>query len=206
MFCSAGRFLYNTPGLEKRQACMTSQKQDGRTTAPSHWLRWSQHKWKRRYLFILNCVAILSKHKATRDTWVTHFTEPRARPSSTEACSRHRFTWGAGHRVSHRRGDTTNNRPHCNMNHDKQGQLHMLRSLAVNLQRVTFKLARSLKHLDSSGVMLRLILCTHWTRTFTTVNHWNWNHNHPEFREPNRVMAQGTKTVAYRLRQTTHET
>ncbi|TNN60957.1 hypothetical protein EYF80_028837 [Liparis tanakae] len=42
-----------------------------------------------RYLFILNWVAILSKHSATRDTCVTHLLEHDGEPSSTDAWSRH---------------------------------------------------------------------------------------------------------------------
>jgi len=45
-----------------------------------------------RYLFILNWVAILSKHSATRDTCVTHLLEHDGEPSSTDAWSRHRLS------------------------------------------------------------------------------------------------------------------
>lgn len=48
--------------------------------------------WGGPHLFILNWVAILSKHSATRDTCVTHLLEHDGEPSSTETCSRQRFT------------------------------------------------------------------------------------------------------------------
>lgn len=45
------------------------------------------------YLFIRTCVAILSKHKATNETWVTVLPEETPGDSSTDACSKHRFTY-----------------------------------------------------------------------------------------------------------------
>lgn len=57
-------------------------------TVHKHW----HEEQAMRYLFILNWVAILSKHSATRDTCVTHLLEQDGDPSSTEACRRQRFT------------------------------------------------------------------------------------------------------------------